>query len=210
MKRWSIGFVGAALSSVAVAQASPLSFAPYMGPATVNRDAFVVFSMVATNDGSTSLDYELISAPPGAGFNTDLESDRHYNRAWAAFFSWNTPSRAFVGSTNFFVVRAYDTSNPSITATGIVSITVVDIPPISSIQMSNGIPVLQLTNLLCDRSYVVEWSCSLPSTNWTPFFVFSQVNIRPPFITVFDTDPLQPRRFYRLSPSSDIYAYALP
>jgi hypothetical protein len=108
----------------------------------VNRDAYVVFSMVATNDGSTGISYELISAPPGVGFGTYLEVDHYYTMKWAAFFSWNTPSLA--GSTNLFVVRAYDVTDPSIAATGSVSMVVIDVPPISSIQVTNDSAMLQL------------------------------------------------------------------
>lgn len=209
-RRWWIGCLCTALSFAAIAQTnSSLNFAPFLWPTTVNRDAFVVFSLVATNDGAP-FDYQLISAPSNAEFSTDVELDRTYYNTWSALFSWHTPSRASVGSTNLFVVKAFEISNPSISATGVVSIVVVDVPPISAIEMSNGVPRLQLTNLLSDRSYVVEWCSSLPSTNWSPLFQLSRYDSRSPLVTVLDTQMLEASRFYRLSPTADVYAFIRP
>ena len=204
-RRWSLITVIAAVLAGALADASPLDFTLFVWPTTVNRDAFVVFSMVATNDGSTGIEYELISAPPGVGFGTDLEADRYYMRQWAAFLSWNTPSLA--GSTNSFVVRAYDVTDPSVAVTGIVNIVVIDVPPISSIQVTNDSVALQLPSLLIDRSYDVVWSASMPATNWSTLCHFFRGG-KPP--VVYDTGPLQERRFYRLSGSYDYYAMTLP
>ena len=205
MRRWSAITIIAAVLAAALAEASPLSFTPFVWPTTVNRDAYVVFSMVATNDGSTGISYELISAPPGVGFGTYLEVDHYYTMKWEAFFSWNTPSLA--GSTNLFVVRAYDVTDPSIAATGSVSMVVIDVPPISSIQVTNDSAMLQLPSLLTDRSYDVEWSASIPATNWSTLCHFFRGG-KPP--VVFDTGPLQERRFYRLSGSYDYYAMTVP
>jgi hypothetical protein len=203
--RWWLGCLCSSICCAAVAQSgSPLNFAAYLGPATVNRDATISFGMVATNNGA-AFDYELIAAPTNAVFWKDNNVGRPYYWMYTALFGWQAPSRSYVGTTNFFVVRAFELTNPAVAVTGVVSIIVVDLPPIHSFEISNGVPILQLTDLLSDRGYLVEWAAALPCTNWSPLYWLSRFEGRPPVVTVPDPQPLQEQRFYRLSPVTDYY-----
>jgi hypothetical protein len=201
-----------AISSVATGQTgSPLQFAPYVGPTTVNPGAWVEFSIVATNDGS-AFDYQLLAAPANVSFRTERDCGRSspYNGAFSAVLTWYTPPLAAVGTTNRFVVRAVDTSNPAISATGMVNIVVSEIPPIRFVQLSNGVPILQLDGLISDRSYTVEWTSALPATNWNFMVFLDRWTPRPAVVIVADSAPLTSQRFYRLSAGYDSYFLACP
>jgi hypothetical protein len=184
-------FTGASVCT-GVCQSEPPQFYNF-GPSVVYPGTHVIIGVIAD---STPL-IELLAAPA----NVVFWGTQYYHPGYIALMDWDVPSRAAVGTTNVFVLRATDSTNPQLVATNITSVLIIDPPPIRSIQFSNGLPVLRLDSLLPDKTYYVEWAPSLPSTNWTLFALLSESEPRPPVVTLLDTNAPASQGFYRIVPS---------
>ena len=142
--------------------------------------------------GSPDASLELLSAPPNV--MASLGTDRGLP---VLVIQWHV-SADLLGTNATFVVRATDLLNPSLHTTNIVEFAVQDPPPIHSIQMSNGLPVLTLTNLPPTAGYQIEFASSVPSTNWT---LLATTAWHAPAARLVDLSaPSLGARFYRLRP----------
>ena len=82
-------------------------------------------------------------------------------------------------------------------ATSAVSFVLIDLPPIHSILMSNGVPTLQFSNRVPDQPFLVLWNSDLMTTNWS---VLSMTNSVSSLISVTDANGLMTQCFYKLTP----------
>jgi hypothetical protein len=128
---------------------------------------------------------------------------------------WETPSRAEVGRTNVFIIRATDHGTPPVSSTLSVSFILVDPPPIEAIVVSNGVPALRFGNpipiqpgVVFVQSYRVLWSADLALTNWS---LLCGVSSGSPLITISDTNGVMPQRYYKLVPDGGwFYGFGAP
>ncbi|MCX6929504.1 MAG: hypothetical protein NT154_40755, partial [Verrucomicrobia bacterium] len=155
--------------------------------------------------------YDLVAAPTNVNFWTALgRPDELF-----AVIAWETPSRAEVGRTNVFIIRATDHGTPPVSSTLSVSFILADPPPIEAIVMSNGVPALRFSNPIPiqpvgvpAQSYRVLWSADLALTNWSPLCAVSS---GAPLITISDTNGVMPRRYYKLVPDGGwFYGFGAP
>ena len=170
----------------------PLQFVPYSGPTVVYRDTDISFTMYASG-----ADYDLLAAPTNTHMvvvNVGRGGED------GPLITWHTPPRSAVGTTNLFVIRATSWADPTLSATGMVSLVVIDVPPIRLIAISNGVSVLQFTNPIpyFGQGYIVQWTDALLATNWSQLAIEAPYYL--PSITVTDTNPPTSQRFYRLIP----------
>ena len=117
-----------------------------------------------------------------------------------------------VGTTNVFVIRATDQGTPPLSSTLTQSFVLVDPPPIQAIVISNGAPVLQLSDPLVVQPYGVPnhyylFLCSEDLTNWSPLCTVSPYL---PLVTVSDTNGFRPQRFYRVVNYGWSYGFGAP
>jgi hypothetical protein len=178
----------------------PPAFTPYAGPTIAFPGTSIGFSVIArsfqTNWMNPRIQYDLLAAPtnvsawPVTGRPDEL----------GFWIEWDIPSGAAVGTTNGFVIRASDQGTPPLSSTLELSFILVDPPPIQAIVISNGAPVLQLSDPLAVQpdavpwhSYRFLWSADL--TNWSPLCTVWPDS---PLVTVADTNGLCPQRFYRV------------
>jgi hypothetical protein len=168
----------------------PPQFVPYSGPTVVYPDTYISFSLYAPG-----ADYDLLAAP----INTHMVVV-NVGRGGedGPLITWHTPPRSAVGITNLFVIRATSWADPTLSATCMVSLVVIDVPPIRSIALSNGVTVLQFTNPIpyFGQGYIVQWTDALPATNWSQLAIDESYYL--PSITITDTNLPTPHRFYRL------------
>lgn len=191
-----LSLLGLAFTGTGLGQ-SPLApeFYPYAGPTIAYPATQVSFTLIAKdhqpNSLGSNIEYELLVSPANTSFATILgRLDEMF-----IFITWQTPSRSAVGTTNRFVIKVTDQGTPPLSATNEVGFVITDVPPIRSIAMSNGVPVLQMDNLLPNKPYVVQWAEALPTTNWSPL---AFVRSASPSVAIADTNTLAAQRFYRL------------
>jgi hypothetical protein len=165
---------------------------PYTGPTVVFPDTQITFGFYAP--GAIACDS--LSGP------TNAEAFMSYGGRGdeqVPGVVWQTPSRSAIGTTNTFVLRVFSGDVPPLTATGTVSLVVMDVPPMRFLTISNRVALLQFTNPLpyYYQGYTVQWTDSLATTNWSELTrVFDII----PMITVADTNPPVSQRFYKLAP----------
>ena len=131
-------------------------------PSVAHPGTELFFQVQATglDPESYDLDYEVLAAP------THTVAWPYSDRGAPVLVLHWTVSESLLGTNATFVIRATDRQNPSLRTTNVVLIAIQNPPPIHSIQMSNGLPVLTLTNLPPTAGYRVEFASSIPSTNW--------------------------------------------
>jgi len=176
-------------SMALMTNAATIQFWPVSAPAEVHPNTTIFFEMGADSEEG-EVAYQMLRAPTSTTFFIGN------NRGWpVAVFEWRVPGREAVGSRYTFEVRA---TVAEASATNAFSMQVVEPPPIASIQLSNGVPVLVCTNLTPRQIYNLEYSPTLPATNWTTLVWRHSSE----FTTwVFrDTSASNTMRFYRLSP----------
>ena len=214
-KTHSIGYLAAGVcllvAGASPAQVGPLPWPPqfyeYAGPTIAfpdTRIGFTIYGWPNQTNHTCWVSLELLLAPSNTSFLTFGEQPRCGQ--WS-HVSWNTPSRLAIGTTNAFVVRATDQGTPPLSSTTTVSIVIVDVPPIQTISLSNGAPVLQFTNPFAAITnwhsgdhvpgYLVESSTNLAATNWAQSGeILSSLH----WITFTDTNAPKTQCFYRLRP----------
>jgi len=161
-------------------------------PSVVYPGTQISFDVMAS---SPTFLYELLSAPANASLRVQ---GFHYPYAR---ITWNTPSTADTGTTNVFLIQARD-SLTLLSATNIIRMVVIPLPPIRLGQVSNSVPALQCANLLSEKCYFVECTPFLPATNWTSLATFWHA---PPSVTLVDTNPPASQKFYRIRAFSEFY-----
>ena len=132
-------------------------------PAVAHPGTELFFQVQATglDPESYDFDYELLAAP------TNTTAWPYSDRGTSVLVIHWPVSENLLGTNAAFIIGATDRQNPSLRTTNVVLIAIQNPPPIHSIQMSNGLPVLTLTNLPPTAGYRIEFSSSIPSTNWT-------------------------------------------
>jgi hypothetical protein len=153
----------------------------------------IVFDVMASSTANVL--HELLSAPTNASLRLV-----GYHPPYARI-TWNTPSTADPGTTNVFLIQARD-SLTLLSATNIIRMVVIPLPPIRLVQVSNSVPVLLCDSLLSDKGYFVEWTAVLPATNWTPLSAFWHP---PPSVILVDTNPPASQKFYRMRSFAQFY-----
>ena len=178
----------------------PPAFDPYTGPTIAFPGTSIGFSVWAWSFQTYGIDpriqYDLLAAPTNVTFWT-VTGRPSEQGLW---MEWHIPSGAAVGTTNVFVIRATDQGTPPLSSTLGLSFILVDPPPIQAIVISNGAPVLQLSDPLVVQPYGVPnhyylFLCSEDLTNWSPLCTVSPHS---PLVTVSDTNGFRPQRFYRV------------
>lgn len=186
---------------------SPPQFQTFSGPSEVYPDCEIIFKVSAASSEVDSLNYELLSGP--SNVTAIVAFDRPPETY--LWISWHTPPRSEAGTTHVFIVRASDSASPPSSSTNAISIKVIEPPRIGPISFSNNLPVLQLNDLLADKTYHLDWTDELTPADWKPLLQLERVDpdSRPPVILFTDSSPIATQRFYRLRPSSwECYAGA--
>lgn len=193
--RFAISFVVGMVITCVAAQRSAAQprFESNSLPSVVYPGTQIVFDVAVSGGGA--IVYDLISAPTNTTWT--LIGDRG---VWPRI-TWNTPGAEGVGTTNLFQITATDELT-LLSATNLVMMVVIPLPPLQLLQVSNHAPVLQCTGLLTNKSYLVEWTTSLPATNWT---VLSGLWYPPTSVTVTDTNPPSAQKFYRMRAFPELY-----
>ena len=182
----------------------PLPFDPYEGPTVVYPDTIVTFAVAA----DPSSEFNLLAAPANSQIVTASATGREPDNEGR--ITWHTPSQTAVGATNVFIIGAttcYDSQLMTETCT--VSFVVINLPPISSITLSNKFPMLVFTNAIPEltndppfgdsfgQGYIIQTADNLFTTNWC---LLARVSSIDPAISVTDTNPPALQCFYKLIP----------
>jgi len=206
---FAVGYFLVAGQTVGISQTPPPVFNSYAGPKIVFAGNPVEFSVSAQTfqpcGCQADITYELLSAPTNVVGWGDIFGNPPCEKFFYVFAGNN--SRSTIGTTNVFVFRATDPicpppATPPLSATTSVSFVVIDVPPIHSITVSNGMTWLQFTNpfsFYSSQYYEIDSCTNLSQTNWS---LVKFINSSSPVITVIDTNAITTRRFYRLLPSS--------
>ncbi len=185
---------------------SPPQFSSYTGPTIAFPGTGVSLTLEAhsfqTNTATGSeITFELLEAPT----NASLAPISGRGGEWFAWLRWLTPSRALVGTTNAFTIRATDQGQPPLSSTNTIRLVLVDLPPLRCMWDSNGALSLQFSNPIPAQAYLVLWSADLSATNW---MTLRAVASGSSLVTVTDTNAWGPRCFYRLMPEGG-WSYGL-
>ncbi len=143
-----------------------------------------------TNDFQ-DLKYELLSSP------TNVSASVGWDRGATLVMDWRVDA-VLLGTTAEFVIRTTAMEDASFAVTNVLRIPVVDPPALQALRLSNGVPVLKVTNLPVKLSYQIQAASSVVASNWAVVAATAYYSSSTEVLDLSATN--QVARFYRLRP----------
>jgi hypothetical protein len=154
-----------------------------MADRIIHAGALLSVNCFAADAQSNTVSFSLDAAPLGAGINA--------TNGWLAWQS----TVADVNTTNLFTVRAIDNGVPPLSDIKSFVATVVSLPTITDIAISNDLATLSWT-AIPDQSYRLQYQDDLPATDWST--VSPDITATGPTATATNAVNGRAWRFYRV------------
>ncbi len=142
-------------------------------------------------DRFLNFQYELLSSP------TNVSGFIGWNRGATLVMHWRVDA-VLLGTTAEFIIRTTATEDASFAVTNVLRIPVVAPPLLQALRLSNGVPVLKVTNLPVALSYEIQAASSVVASNWTVVAATAYYSSSTEVMDSSATNYIA--RFYRLRP----------